>query len=109
MDDEEISSCESPSVYTWPGIANIFVSYVELETETAAKSKKGLSDSEIGKVFRNLIKAADNDQRSGERIFRHYTLSLRPFSLSCRHYSLSFMHYYLSFAPSMHECLLINT
>ena len=55
-----------PVVSSWPGLADICITYAENERDTAVKSKKGLGESDICKVLRQCIKAADSEQRSGE-------------------------------------------
>ena len=63
-----ISPCLSLSAATWPGVADMFVHYVDLEREAATKSKKGVGDLEVGKVLRLIIRTADNEQRAGSTL-----------------------------------------
>jgi hypothetical protein len=59
----------SISVGSWPGVADMVVQYADLEREAAAaksnRQQQVAPDSEVGKVLRLVIKAADNEQRAG--------------------------------------------
>jgi hypothetical protein len=56
---------------TWPGILDLFIGFSDLEMEASERSKHKtggkLAESDLGSGLRNLLKASENEQRSGKR------------------------------------------
>ncbi len=49
----------------WPGLAELYMQYTELELEGAGKKRGGGGTPDLARGLKRLIKEADNEQRSG--------------------------------------------
>ena len=57
------------TVSSWPGLVDLCITYAENEREYAAKSKKGLGESDVCRVIKLCVKAADGcELRSGDSL-----------------------------------------